>query len=209
MPRAGSAKATGSAVRKSGIFENEGKLFSRNIDADYGMSAQEIPIIPEDIEESRRVLTEYEEALQYDECDYSEETVGAPALGAFPTEKESLDDRLLHLDKTFQQYLFMLIDRRGLSDPDVYKKANIDRKHFSKIRSNVDYMPSKKTALALALALELSLDETKDLLARAGLALSPSMMSDRIIEYCIETKNYNIYDINCILFEYDQPTLGA
>ena len=211
--RAGRAKATGSAVRKPEIFENEIKLFSRSLDADYGMSVPEMPGIPEDIEESSRILTEYEEALQYNECDYSEETVEAPALGAFPdafpTEKESLDDRLIHLDKTFQQYLFMLIDRRGLSDPDVYKKANIDRKHFSKIRSNVDYMPSKKTALALALALELSLDETKDLLARAGLALSPSLMSDRIIEYCIETRNYNIYDINCILFEYDQPTLGA
>ena len=128
---------------------------------------------------------------------------------AFPTEGKSLDERLKHLDKTFQQYLFMLIDRRGLTDPEVYKKANIDRKHFSKIRSNVDYTPSKKTALALAIALELSLDETKDLLARAGLALSPSMMSDRIIEYCIETANYDIYEINCILFKYDQPTLGA
>ena len=128
---------------------------------------------------------------------------------AFPSEEESLEERLKHLDKTFQQYLFMLIDRRGLSDPDVYNKANIDRKHFSKIRSNVDYTPSKKTALALAIALELSIDETKDLLARAGLALSPSKTFDRIIEYCIETSNYDIYEINCILFKYDQPTLGA
>lgn len=132
-----------------------------------------------------------------------------PHSPVFPTEKQSLEDRLWHLDKTFQEYLFMLIDRRGLTDPEVYKKANIDRKHFSKIRSNVDYTPSKKTALALALALELSLDETKDLLARAGLALSPSMMFDRIIEYCIETSNYDIYEINCILFKYEQPTLGA
>lgn len=130
-------------------------------------------------------------------------------MPAFPAEEKSLDERLKHLDKTFQQYLFMLIDRRGLTDPEVYKKANIDRKHFSKIRSNIDYSPSKKTALALAIALELSLDETKDLLARAGLALSPSMISDRIIEYCIETSNYDIYEINCILFKYDQPTLGA
>ncbi len=130
-------------------------------------------------------------------------------MPAFPGETKSLDERLEHLDKTFQQYLFMLIDRRGLTDPEVYKKANIDRKHFSKIRSNVDYSPSKKTALALAIALELSLDETKDLLGRAGLALSPSIMSDKIIEYCIETCNYDIYEINCILFKYDQPTLGV
>ena len=148
------------------------------------------------------------------ECDYIEKKMyapmrGTPASGSFPTQQESLGDRLSHLDKTFQEYLFTLIDRKGLTDPEVYKKANIDRKHFSKIRSNVDYVPSKRTALALALALELSLDETKDLLARAGLALSPSIISDRIIEYCIETNNYNIYAINCILFEYDQPTLGA
>ena len=128
---------------------------------------------------------------------------------SFPTEKESLDTRLIHIDKTFQEYLFMLIDRRGLADSDVYKKANIDRKHFSKIRSNVDYQPSKKTALALAIALELSLDETTDLLARAGLALSPSKVFDQIIKYCIESRNYDIYEINCILFEYDQQMLGA
>lgn len=135
---------------------------------------------------------------------------GGPAYApAFPTPKESLDDRIIHLDKTFQEYLFMLIDRRGLTDTEVYKKANIDRKHFSKIRSNVDYTPSKKTALALAIALELSLDETRDLLARAGLALSPSIVYDQIIGYCIEHGNYDIYEINCVLFKYDQPTLGA
>ena len=133
----------------------------------------------------------------------------APAAGSFQTEKESLDDRVIHLDKTFQQYLFMLIDRKGKTDPEVYKKANIDRKHFSKIRSNVDYQPTKRTALALAIALELSLDETTDQLRRAGLALSTSILFDKIIEHCIETKNYNIFDINCILFNYDQPMLGA
>lgn len=138
------------------------------------------------------------------------ESLYAPSYApSFPTEKRSLEERLEHLDKTFQEYLFMLIDRRGLTDPEVYKKANIDRKHFSKIRSNADYSPSKKTALALAIALELSLDETRDLLARAGLALSPSMIFDRIIEFCIETSNYDIYEINCILFKYDQPTLGV
>lgn len=138
-----------------------------------------------------------------------EEAVHADMAPSFPSMEESLDERVIHMDKKFQEYLFMLIDRKGLTDPEVYKKANIDRKHFSKIRSNPDYMPSKRTALALALALELSLDETKDLLARAGLALSPSILFDIIIEYCIKSKNYDIYDINCILFEYDQPTLGA
>ena len=126
-----------------------------------------------------------------------------------PFSKGALDDRIAHMDKTFQEYLLMLIDRRDLSDPEVYKKANIDRKHFSKIRSNKDYKPSKKTALALAIALELNLDETKDLLARAGLAFSPSSIFDLIIEYCITTGNYKVHEINSILFEYEQPTLGA
>lgn len=174
-----------------------------------------------DTEEARSTFPEFQEAdAEEESVDYDlfsdEDTLDFPGslsmpsyAPAFPTQEISLDERLKHLDKTFQEYLFMLIDRRGLTDPEVYKKANIDRKHFSKIRSNVDYSPSKKTALALAIALELSLDETKDLLARAGLALSPSMMSDRIIEYCIETSNYDIYEINCILFKYDQPTLGA
>ena len=164
--------------------------------------------------EAKGALPEMQEASSID-ADYDlreDEDVEASYelsyMPAFPGEAKSLEDRLEHLDKTFQQYLFMLIDRRGLTDPEVYKKANIDRKHFSKIRSNVDYSPSKKTALALAIALELSLDETKDLLGRAGLALSPSIMSDKIIEYCIETSNYDIYQINCILFKYDQPILG-
>ena len=158
-----------------------------------------------------KILTEEESCLEYDLSDvHIEECVPlGKASGSFPTESESLDERMLHLDKTFQQYLFMLIDRRGLTDPEVYNKANINRKHFSKIRSNIDYQPSKKTVLALAIALELSLDETKDLLLRAGLALSPSILFDRIIEYCIETGNYDTFEINCILFEYDQPMLGV
>lgn len=135
---------------------------------------------------------------------------GSPDMDmAFPSESKSLEERLKHLDKTFQEYLFMLIDRKGLNDPDVYKKANIDRKHFSKIRNNKDYVPSKKTALALAIALELGLDETKDLLGRAGLALSPSSTFDKIVEYCIDNGEYDIYEINCVLFKYDQDTLGA
>ena len=137
--------------------------------------------------------------LYADEADeYTLSTIGA-----------GIDKKVLHLEKTFQEHLFTLIDRRGLKDPEVYKKANIDRKHFSKIRSNTAYQPSKMTAVALAIALELNLDQTRDLLMRAGLALSSSSVFDRIIEYCIENEVYDIYEINCILFEYDQPLLGA
>ncbi|MBQ1892269.1 MAG: macro domain-containing protein [Firmicutes bacterium] len=132
-----------------------------------------------------------------------------PTIGSFRRPSKSIDDVIKEKDETFQQYLFRIIDRKGLTDPEVYKKANIDRKHFSKIRGNVDYNPSRKTALALAVALELNLDETRDLLLKAGLALTHSSTFDLIMEYCIEHKVYDIYEINCILFSYGQPTLGA
>ncbi len=158
-------------------------------------------------------VTENYEAYEKETVDSAEETdelfAGSSAFVSVPKKAQTLEDRLAHLDKDFREYLFMLIDRRGLKDPEVYKKANISRKLFSKIRSNKDYNPSKETVLALALALELSLDETKDLLMRAGLALSPSNRFDQIIEYCITNKEYDIYEINCILFKYDQPLLGA
>ena len=120
-----------------------------------------------------------------------------------------IEDIIKDKDESFQQYLFRIIDRKGLTDPEVYKKANIDRKHFSKIRSNPDYNPSKKTALALAVALELNMDETRDLLLKAGMALTRSSTFDIIMEYCIDHKVYDIYEINCILFKFGQPTLGA
>lgn len=119
----------------------------------------------------------------------------------------SLDDLLNQDSETFQQRLFRIIDRKGLKDPEVYKKANIDRKLFSKIRSNEHYVPSKRTALAFAVALELNLDETADLLQRAGLALSPSSRFDLIVGYCINHKIYDIIEINTYLFDYDEPLL--
>ena len=111
-------------------------------------------------------------------------------------------------EDTFQERLFKLIDERGLDDVTVYKRANVDRKVFSKIRSNVDYHPKKKTAVAFAIALELDMQEMKDLLARAEFALSPSSKFDLIISYFVNNKNYDIYEINTALFEYDQPLLG-
>ena len=102
-----------------------------------------------------------------------------------------------------------LIDRKGKTDVEVYKKANLDRRLFSKIRSNKGYMPSKRTILALAIALELSLDETNDLLKRAGYTLSHSQVSDVIVEYFILQGQYDIYAVNEVLFRYDQPLLGG
>ena len=121
---------------------------------------------------------------------------------------DTLSDRVAHVADTWQESLIYWIDKKKLKDPDVYKKANIDRKLFSKIRSKKDYQPKKITAVALALALELDLDETRDFLGRAGYALSPSSVFDLIIEYFIEQKVYDSYTINLALFDHNQPTLG-
>ena len=121
----------------------------------------------------------------------------------------SLDDILAKPGETFCDKLFNLIHEKNLDDVEVYKKANLDRKHFSKIRSNVKYKPTKKTALALAIALHLNMDETKDLLARAELALSPSNRGDLVVSYFIERGMFDIWEINNMLFKFGLPTLGA
>ena len=121
----------------------------------------------------------------------------------------SLEDLIRSKDESFQQKLLHLIDASGMTDPEVYKKANIDRKHFSKIRSNVDYSPTKKTAVAFAFALGLNLDQTAELLRSAGMSLSQSSTFDIIIQYCLERGITNIHEVNCILFEFDQMLLGA
>jgi len=111
------------------------------------------------------------------------------------------------ISATFQEKLFAYISEKDMSNVDVYKRANMDKKLFSKIQCNKDYVPKKSTALALAIALKLTMEETTDLLQRAGYALSPASKSDVIVSYFIVNNRYDIYEINCTLFDYSLPTL--
>ena len=120
-----------------------------------------------------------------------------------------LKDMLQKTDAGFSETLLKLIDRTGKKDAEIYKKANIDRKLFSKIRGNPAYKPSKATALAFAIALELDLNETRDFIGRAGYALTHSSKFDIIVEYFTLQKNYNVMELNETLFAFDQPLIGA
>lgn len=205
-------------------FELSGKIFrdidelideryvEDRIELEYGAA---FGAAPEEISEEscedrnqrkprRRFLGVDRNMLRMDEC-------AAPASAMAParaSKARSLDDVVKNVSETWSVSLLRLIDEKGYTDVEVYKRANVDRKLFSKIRTNKDYKPKKNTAVAFALALKLNVDETKDFIGRAGYAFSPSDKFDLIVQYFIDNEVYDMMTINLALFEHGQPQLG-
>ena len=161
------------------------------------------------VEENRRPRFQ---TRRWEESDRMESAVleEGTAFAPMPAPKAaSLEELLKQADAGFSERLLQLIDKAGKKDSQVYKKALLSKQHFSKIRNNPQYKPTKATAISLALALELDLEETRDLIGRAGYALTNSSKFDLIIRYHIERGKYDVVEINCVLFDHDQPLLGS
>lgn len=133
-------------------------------------------------------------------------TMPMPCKAAAPVDKKSLDD-FIRLDESFALKLMKLIDAKGMNDVECYKRANVSKQTWHKLMTNKKYKPNKKTAVSFAIALELSLEETQNLLASVGFVLSDSSLSDVIIKYCLENEIYDVFEIDSALFKYDQETL--
>ncbi len=141
---------------------------------------------------------------EFDASSMKKYKVTSTMAATMPTNRK-IDDLMEQLDETFSQRLLRMIDERGMTDSEAYNKAYVDRRHFSKIRKDPNYAPAKKTVLAFAIALELSMDETKDLLNCAGFALSRSSKTDIIVAYFLQNQIYDMFEINEVLYDYGQP----
>lgn len=178
-------------IRQKRKSEYRGRLFRSNIiEAD-------IPYDSEVYEECR--------------CYSAKEETEPDLLMSVPMQEKamSLEEELENIGMSFHDKLFELIDKSGLDNKDVWKRANLDRKHFSKIQCDDNYHPKKKTVMALCIALKLDLEEAKDLLARADWAFSPSSKVDLIVQKAIIDKQYDIYQLNLVLFKYTNEILGV
>ena len=158
----------------------------------------------EEIRQNRRRYRQHEA-----DAEIFERSLCCEEMLPYPSNATSLEDRLAQLEAGFSDTLLKLIDESGHKDSTIYKKALLSKQHFSKIRSNPNYKPTKQTAIALALALELNVEQTNDLIGRAGYTLTNSSKFDLIIQYFIEQKMYNLVKINTVLYEFDQSLLGS
>lgn len=164
--------------------------------------AEEKALQEEQIKESHQIEESLLEGFDISTIQKTKITKGMSSTMAVNRKIDNLMDQL---EETFSQRLLRMIDERGMTDSEVYARAYVDRRHFSKIRKDVNYVPNKKTVLAFTIALELSLDEAKDLLASAGFALSRSSKTDIIVAYFLQNKIYDMFEINDVLDAYGQP----